>query len=36
MVVYINQLRARGYSIEDAAVEGAVRRLRPIMMTMAE
>jgi cobalt-zinc-cadmium resistance protein CzcA len=34
MVEYINQLRARGRSIEDAAVEGAVRRLRPIMMTM--
>jgi len=34
MVVYINQLRARGRTIEDAAVEGAVRRLRPIMMTM--
>ena len=34
MVEYINQLRARGHSIEDAAVEGAVRRLRPIMMTM--
>ena len=34
MVEYINQLRARGYSIEDAAIEGAVRRLRPIMMTM--
>jgi cobalt-zinc-cadmium resistance protein CzcA len=34
MVEYINQLRARGSTIEDAAVEGAVRRLRPIMMTM--
>jgi cobalt-zinc-cadmium resistance protein CzcA len=34
MVEYINQLRARGYSIESAAIEGAVRRLRPIMMTM--
>jgi cobalt-zinc-cadmium resistance protein CzcA len=34
MVEYINQLRARGYSITDAAVEGATRRLRPIMMTM--
>jgi len=34
MVEYINQLRARRYSIEDAAVEGAVLRLRPIMMTM--
>jgi heavy metal efflux system protein len=34
MLEYINQLRARGYSIVDAAVEGAVLRLRPIMMTM--
>jgi cobalt-zinc-cadmium resistance protein CzcA len=34
MVEYINQLRARGYDIEGAAVEGAVLRLRPIMMTM--
>ncbi|HVR25631.1 MAG TPA: CusA/CzcA family heavy metal efflux RND transporter [Candidatus Polarisedimenticolia bacterium] len=34
MLEYINQLRARRHSIEDAAVEGAVLRLRPIMMTM--
>jgi heavy metal efflux system protein len=34
MVEYINQLRARGYTITEAAVEGAVLRLRPIMMTM--
>ena len=34
MVEYINQLRARGYAVEEAAVEGAVLRLRPIMMTM--
>ncbi len=34
MVEYINQLRARGHSIEDSAIEGAVLRLRPIMMTM--
>jgi cobalt-zinc-cadmium resistance protein CzcA len=34
MLEYINQLRSRGYTIEDAAVEGAVLRLRPIMMTM--
>jgi cobalt-zinc-cadmium resistance protein CzcA len=34
MVEYINQLRARGFSVENAAIEGAVRRLRPIMMTM--
>jgi hypothetical protein len=31
MLEYINQLRARGYTIEEAAVEGAVLRLRPIM-----
>jgi cobalt-zinc-cadmium resistance protein CzcA len=34
MLEYINQLRARGNTIVDAAVEGAVLRLRPIMMTM--
>jgi heavy metal efflux system protein len=34
MLEYINQLRARGKSIEDSAIEGAVLRLRPIMMTM--
>ncbi len=34
MLEYINQRRARGESIEDAAVEGSVLRLRPIMMTM--
>ena len=34
MLEYINQLRARRHTIEEAAVEGAVLRLRPIMMTM--
>ena len=34
MLEYINQLRVQGHSIEDAAIEGAVLRLRPIMMTM--
>ena len=34
MVEYINQLRARGHTIADAAREGAILRLRPIMMTM--
>jgi cobalt-zinc-cadmium resistance protein CzcA len=34
MLEYINQLRARRFTVEDAAVEGAVLRLRPIMMTM--
>jgi cobalt-zinc-cadmium resistance protein CzcA len=34
MIEFINQLRGSGYTIENAAVEGAVLRLRPIMMTM--
>ncbi|HUA59896.1 MAG TPA: CusA/CzcA family heavy metal efflux RND transporter [Verrucomicrobiae bacterium] len=34
MLEYINQLRARGHIVVDSAVEGAVLRLRPIMMTM--
>ena len=34
MIEYINHLRAQGNSIVDAAVEGAILRLRPIMMTM--
>jgi cobalt-zinc-cadmium resistance protein CzcA len=34
MLEYINQLRARGHSVVHAAVEGAVLRLRPVMMTM--
>ena len=34
MVEYINQLRARGMPVRAAAIEGATRRLRPIMMTM--
>jgi cobalt-zinc-cadmium resistance protein CzcA len=34
MLEYINQMRTRGHTIEDSAVEGAVLRLRPIMMTM--
>ena len=33
MLEYINQLRVRGYSVEESAIEGAVLRLRPIMMT---
>jgi heavy metal efflux system protein len=33
MLEYINQLRARGHDIADAAVEGSVLRLRPILMT---
>ena len=34
MLEYINQMRASGFSVEQAAIEGAVLRLRPIMMTM--
>jgi cobalt-zinc-cadmium resistance protein CzcA len=34
MLEYINQRRGRGHTIEEAAVDGAVLRLRPIMMTM--
>ncbi len=34
MLEYINQRRAGGFSIQEAAIEGAVLRLRPIMMTM--
>jgi cobalt-zinc-cadmium resistance protein CzcA len=34
MLEYINQLRAAGGSIEESAIDGAVLRLRPIMMTM--
>ena len=34
MLEYINQLRSRGHSIVESAVEGAVLRLRPIIMTM--
>src|SRR5581483_2664375 len=34
MIEYINQLLALGHAIHTAALEGAVLRLRPIMMTM--
>ncbi|HVO96996.1 MAG TPA: CusA/CzcA family heavy metal efflux RND transporter [Bryobacteraceae bacterium] len=34
MVEYINQLRVRGHTVIDAAEQGAILRLRPIMMTM--
>jgi heavy metal efflux system protein len=34
MLEYINQMRVRGHTIEQSAIEGAVLRLRPIMMTM--
>ena len=34
MLEYINQLRARGHDILDAAIRGSIERLRPISMTM--
>jgi multidrug efflux pump len=34
IVEFANQLRERGYSVRDAALEGSVRRLRPILMTV--
>jgi cobalt-zinc-cadmium resistance protein CzcA len=34
MIHHINQLRAGGLSIAEAAIAGATRRLRPIVMTM--
>ncbi|ADW67764.1 efflux RND transporter permease subunit [Granulicella tundricola] len=34
MLEYINQMRVAGHSVESAAIEGAVLRLRPILMTM--
>ncbi|MGH7838704.1 MAG: efflux RND transporter permease subunit, partial [Candidatus Binataceae bacterium] len=34
MLEYINQLRSRGYSILEAARNGAIQRFRPILMTM--
>lgn len=34
MVEYINQLRARGHSVKEAAIEGSVLPLRPVLMTM--
>jgi len=34
LLEYINQLRGHGLPVEAAAIEGAVLRLRPMMMTM--
>jgi cobalt-zinc-cadmium resistance protein CzcA len=34
MLEYINQIRARGEPVLDAAITGATLRLRPILMTM--
>jgi cobalt-zinc-cadmium resistance protein CzcA len=33
MISYINQMRARGLGIQEATLEGAILRLRPILMT---
>lgn len=33
MVSYVNQLRERGESLEDAVLNGAATRLRPVLMT---
>ncbi|MDP2316289.1 MAG: CusA/CzcA family heavy metal efflux RND transporter [Pseudomonadota bacterium] len=33
MVTYFNQLRASGRSLDEAVREGAVRRLRPVLLT---
>ena len=33
MISYFNQLRARGQTLDDVVREGAVRRLRPVLMT---
>ena len=34
IVEFANQLRDEGYSVREAALEGAVARLRPVMMTV--
>jgi len=33
MVTFINQLRERGHALDDAIREGALTRLRPVLMT---
>jgi cobalt-zinc-cadmium resistance protein CzcA len=33
LIAYINQLRADGHSLDDAVLEGATTRLRPVLMT---
>jgi cobalt-zinc-cadmium resistance protein CzcA len=33
MMSYFNQLQAEGYALLDVVVEGAKRRLRPVLMT---
>ena len=34
LIEYVNQLRARGQTVQDAVMAGAVERFRPILMTM--
>ena len=33
MITFINQLREEGRTVRDAVIEGAVTRLRPVLMT---
>ncbi len=33
LVTYLNQLVRRGVAVDDAAIQGACRRLRPVLMT---
>ena len=33
MLTYFNQLRAMGRSMQEVVIEGAQRRLRPVLMT---
>lgn len=34
LIEYVNQLRARGRTVQDAVMTGSVERFRPILMTM--
>jgi cobalt-zinc-cadmium resistance protein CzcA len=33
MITFINQLRERGKTLDDAIIKGAITRLRPVLMT---
>jgi cobalt-zinc-cadmium resistance protein CzcA len=33
MITYFNQLRARGLGVDEVVRQGALRRLRPVLMT---
>ncbi|RPJ55423.1 MAG: CusA/CzcA family heavy metal efflux RND transporter, partial [Acidobacteria bacterium] len=35
MVAFINQMREQGHPVYEAVVEGAITRLRPVLMTAA-